>query len=209
MHTFFLGILLGWGAAIPIGPMNLEIVRRNLRFGTPYGLALGLGACSADLIYIVLLSMGALIILTHPIVLDIVTVLGSFVLAWFGIMALRTKTKVNNIETGADNTTALQTTYAWWRHVSEGLLMTLVNPYTILFWSSVSTQIANVAHAGTGSSYLAIIGVIIGTTSWIIVLNATLHHTRHRLSAKTMHYLNMAGGLILLGFAVLGIWRVL
>ncbi len=32
-HLLF-GLLLGWGAAIPIGPMNLEIIRRNLRYGT-------------------------------------------------------------------------------------------------------------------------------------------------------------------------------
>jgi threonine/homoserine/homoserine lactone efflux protein len=42
MHLLLFGILLGMGAAIPIGPINLEIIRRNLRFGTSFGIATGM-----------------------------------------------------------------------------------------------------------------------------------------------------------------------
>ncbi len=34
MHFLIFGLLLGLGAAIPIGPVNLEIIRRNLKDGT-------------------------------------------------------------------------------------------------------------------------------------------------------------------------------
>jgi len=94
-HLLFLGVILGWGAAIPIGPMNLEMARRNLRFGTSYGFALGLGACTADLTYIVLITSGALVLLHHPLTLKIVGVVGAFVLAWFGLQAIKTSVDVS------------------------------------------------------------------------------------------------------------------
>src|SRR5688500_17340934 len=89
MHFLLMGILLGMGAAIPIGPVNLEIIRRNLRFGTPYGIVLGLGACTADVTYLFLLSIGALSLLQYPHVLKTFGLGGSLLLAWFAISAFR------------------------------------------------------------------------------------------------------------------------
>ena len=69
LNLFIFGLFLGWGAAIPIGAINLEIIRRNLRFSTASGLAFGLGACVADVTYLVLLSVGILQFLNYPFVL--------------------------------------------------------------------------------------------------------------------------------------------
>ena len=78
MHLFILGLILGWGAAIPIGPINLEIIRRHLSFGMIFGIAYGLGACIADLCYLILLMSGALILLQHPLVLKIIGIIEVF-----------------------------------------------------------------------------------------------------------------------------------
>ena len=42
--TFARGILLGWGVAVPLGPVNVEIARRTLRRGFRAGFFLGMGA---------------------------------------------------------------------------------------------------------------------------------------------------------------------
>lgn len=206
LHQIIFGLLLGWGAAIPIGPMNLEIIRRNLQLGTPYGIALGLGACSADLTYIVLMSVGALAILSHAFVLKIIGILGGLILAWFGFSALRMQSQ--NL---AEKTTSTENNRKTplWRHTFEGYLLTLLNPFTVLFWSSVSAQIAVNASKHANSTLFAAIGVLLGTFSWICGLNTVLHFTRHKLSERHMHYLNIAGGCILLIFAALGLWRAL
>lgn len=57
VHVYFLGVLVGFGVAIPIGPMNLEIIRRNLNFGLSSGLSFGVGIISADLTYLLLLNL--------------------------------------------------------------------------------------------------------------------------------------------------------
>lgn len=201
LHQIAFGLLLGWGVAIPMGPVNFEIIRRNLRLGTLYGIALGLGACCADVTYLTLLSLSTLVVLTHPITLKVVGILGSLILAWFGISALRMKSA------GPQEKTSIKH-YPAWRHLIEGYFMTLLSPFTILLWASLSTQVAIFAHKTGGSILLTAIGVFLGTLSWMSALNIFLHFTRHRLPARAVHLLNRLGGIILLGYAVYGLARV-
>ncbi len=204
-HLVF-GLMLGWGAAIPIGPMNLEIIRRNLKYGSLYGVALGIGACTADVTYIILLALGALTILHYAIVLKIVGILGSLVLAWFGYSAL--KLNSNKLDQQPNRLTSPQNT-ALWLHTRDGYILTLINPYTILFWSSVSSQIAVMSQNSHLPLFYASVGVLIATLSWVISLNIVLNFTKHRLSSKTMQLFNYFGGVLLLLFAVLGLWHSL
>jgi len=200
MDLFTFGIFLGLGAAIPIGPVNLEIIRRNLHYGTSYGTALGLGACTADLTYLILLCVGALSLLEYPVVLRLIGFLGSLILGWFAILAFRsttTQAKEHKVPR------------AVWKHFIEGYGITLVNPYTILFWASVTSQISLAASTHENILILAGLGVIIGTVSWVFFLNIITHVTRHRLNATAIKWLNYLGGFILLGFAITGLIRVI
>jgi L-lysine exporter family protein LysE/ArgO len=197
MNFVLIGILLGFGAAVPIGPVNLEIIRRNLHYGTAYGIALGLGACTADVTYLVLLSFGVLSFLNEPQILKYVGIGGSLILAWFAYGAFKTNTTV---------VTKHAPTPSLLRYLLEGFIITLLNPITILFWASISSQISII---GLDNSLYAILltglGVMIGTITWILSLNTALHFTRHRLNARTMQLLNYLGGIILLGFSLFGL----
>lgn len=200
MHLFFFGLLLGFGAAVPIGPINLELIRRNLRFGTIYGIATGLGACFADLTYLVLLCLGALTLLQHPTVLRVIGLVGSFILAWFALQAFKMHARDKSHQLAAPSI---------WRYGVEGYMMTLVNPMTILFWGSVSSQISLQAITNNFAIVLAGSGVLIGTISWVVSLNIFIHFTRHKLSNNVIKWLNYIGGMILLLFAILGFIRAL
>lgn len=199
LHTFFVGLLLGWGAAIPIGPINLEITRRNLKFGTSIGISTGLGACTADLTFLILLCSGVLVFLQYPSVLRVFGLMGSLILFWFGIVTMRQKILDYNSEINPKNSLI--------RNGIEGYLMTLLNPFTILFWASVSAQLSIVTANLDHAILYAGTGVIFGTVSWVFFLNFVLHHTRHRLSPKLMHRLNFCGGLILIAFAIFGLFH--
>lgn len=204
LHLFFYAIALGLGAAIPIGPINLEIIRRNLQFGTRSGVLLGLGASCTDLTYVLLLSLGALAILSHTIALAVVGFIGALVLAWFGVSAFRMKpTKAK------DNTSSNDSRKPAFQHWRDGYLMTALNPMTVIFWSSVSSQVASLSSSNHYALLEMAAGVIIGAFSWALSLNAVLHHTRHRISPKIMGALNKLGGLLLILFAVYGIVHTL
>lgn len=201
MHFLWIGILLGMGVAIPIGPVNLEMIRRNLRFGTPYGIVLGLGACSADITYLSLLCFGALSLLQYPQVLKIFGLGGSALLAWFALSAFRTPVSPK---------TEVVRQPSLLHYSIEGYLITLFNPFTILFWASLSSNISIVAMGHhLNAIILTGLGVTIGTVGWVISLNTILHFTRHRLTSKVMTLLNYSGGFILLGFAINGFIKAL
>lgn len=199
MKLLLLGLLLGMGAAIPIGPVNLEIIRRNLRFGTPYGLATGIGACTADVTYLVLLCAGALTLLQYPEVLKITGLIGALVLGWFGISALRSK---------LTDTPDRNSFPSLWKYTFDGYVITLINPYTILFWASVSSQLSIAASENEYAIFLTGTGVIIGTVGWVVLLNLLIHYTRHRLNTTAIKWLNYTGGIILLSFAAMGLYQV-
>lgn len=195
LQTFILGLLLGLGAAVPMGPVNIEIMRRNLTYGWSAGFTLGLGACAADLCYILVLSLGLLSILHYPLILGSLGMAGSLVLAWFAYGAFRLSTTPSNGHEVPRKSPS--------RSFIEGLAMTLVNPFTVLFWVSVSAQLASLSgqHHQIG---FAAAGVILGTLSWITVYNAMLHMTRRRITPRIRKILNVIAGLVLVGFAVYG-----
>lgn len=200
-HFILIGILLGWGAAIPIGPMNLEIIRRNLTLKTRYGVGFGLGACSADVTYLVLLAFGAILILSHPEVIRVIGVIGALILLWFGIGAWR-------MPLGQLDQNLVNANQSIAKHWLEGYVMTLLNPMTILFWASVSAQLATLSQQGLPTLVAVGLGVIIGTVSWVFGLNSLIHITRHKIPDSWMQYLNRIGGVLLIGFAVVCLVRV-
>lgn len=200
IHSLLFGLLLGYGAAIPLGPMNLEIIRRNLVLGPRFGVAFGLGACSVDLVYLTILSLGMINALTHTVLLKIVTLLGSCIIGWFALNAFRAK----NTQSSSGIATPQKIKHPI-AHYSQGFIMTLINPITILFWASVSSQITGLIHQQHGSILLAGMGVLLGTVSWVIFINTTLKLTRHKFSDTAMLWINRIGGIILAGFAFAGI----
>ena len=201
LKHIIMGLILGWGAAIPLGPLNIEIIRRNLRYGFSQGFALGLGACSVDITYLIIISYGMILILTHTLILKIVSVVGALVLGWFGIQALRMKSEDGNTlnQNNKDLKQNLLT------HYIQGYILTFVNPYTILFWSSISSQVVLYNRHEPHALLWTGLGVLVGTVSWATSLNVVIHVIRHKISAKIMHRLNIIGGIILLGFAVYGL----
>lgn len=203
IHFILLGILLGFGVAIPIGPMNLEMMRRNLRFGTRYGVAFGCGVSSADLLYLILLATGSLGLLQYPPILTTIGIVGSLILIGFGISTLRMQPINTTVTVEQPIRRSLGINYF------HGLLMTFVNPFTVIFWASVNSQIIVVTEQHVPAIVLTGCGVLIGTMSWIIIFNTLLHITKHKLSNRVIHYMNNSGGIIIILFGLFGLTKIL
>lgn len=200
LSLFFYGVLLGLGAAMPVGPVNLEIIRRNLSFGLRAGVFLGMGAACTDLTYIVILSIGAIAVIMHPHILNAIAVIGALILVWFAYGAFKMAAQHNNQQQEIYR----QRDKHPIRHLVDGYLMTLINPMTIIFWTSVSSQVALLAHQ-SHHFIITAVGVIVGAFGWALSLNTVLHITRHKISERKLMWINIIGGIILLGFAVFGL----
>jgi len=200
------GCLLGIGAAAPVGPVNVEIARRTLKRGLRAGFALGCGAVTVDVSYAVVASLSLGSMMKNLWALRIVGLCGAAILAWLGIASLRGAFAVAPIaEANPDSAPQPQAQ----RNYLTGLLMTAVNPMTLVFWFAVvpGTVPAGAAHPVRDLLFVCV-GVFLATIGWVIGFAGTLAFLGSFGKQKWVRIVDAAGGVILLAFAAFAIWRV-
>lgn len=202
----FKGLLLGIGAAAPIGPVNVEIARRTLRGGFWCGMALGCGAVTVDVCYAILISLSLGPQLEHPRIRLALGIGGSILLAYLGILCLRSAWR----RTAATDMGGEAPPQHLARSYVTGLLMTALNPMTLGFWLvAVPALIGNsTSHPGRELPLLCL-GVFLATFGWVCFFAGTLSVLRRGLGSRALVTADVAGGGILLAFAAMAIGRVL
>jgi L-lysine exporter family protein LysE/ArgO len=200
--TLWKGILLGLGAAAPIGPVNVEIARRSLRGGYWCGVLLGAGAVTIDGLYVVLAAMSVRLYLDYPMVETTVALLGAGLLIYLGVNCLRS---VRRVLRAGDLTAAEEPPR---RNYLTGVVMTATNPMTLAFWFVVIPAIGSISSEDRRHTIGLTLGVMIGALSWVMFFVGLMSLAGRNSKRFTMVAADLAGGIMLLGFAVLPIWRI-
>lgn len=203
MKPLFLGLIVGIAGAIPLGPINIEMIRRSIKYGFMSGLVLGLGACLADLTYLFSLSTGIFTVINKPVILKWIGIIGSIIVAFFGLMILKEKNTNQLLKKPFQNSKNL------FKQVLEGYAIALINPFIIVFWFSLSSQIAVISNNSFISMMSAGVGVMISILFWTFALSFITSITRTKISDKWLKRINVFGGLTLIGLAVFGLFRSL
>ncbi|HEV8401444.1 MAG TPA: LysE family transporter, partial [Candidatus Limnocylindrales bacterium] len=82
--------------------------------------------------------------------------------------------------------------------------LTLANPMTILSFGALFAGLGVTSGAG-GDAALVVVGVLLGSTTWWIVLTSVVGAARSRVTAAWIHRINLASGLVIGGFAIVAI----
>ena len=193
MDSFIQGLMLGYGVALPIGPLMILIIQYSLR-GFKYGLSLGLGAMSADLIFFALLSFGILKFAQNDLVLKILGGFGACFLLYLAYTIFKSAHKIqvngaNNAKNGAQNVL---------KGFIKGFLLNGINPFVLIFWLSVSSFVAT-----TKSASLAMLGVVIGIFSTIFAVALSVSHFGRAMSVRTARLITQGSALLVAFFALL------
>jgi L-lysine exporter family protein LysE/ArgO len=200
------GCLLGIGAAAPVGPVNVEIARRTLKRGFRAGFALGCGAVTVDVTYAVLASLSLGSVVQNRWALRIIGLCGAAILAWLGFSSLRSAFNVTPIADAQPDAAAPPHSR---RNYLTGLLMTAVNPMTLVFWFAVVPSTVPPASEHPVRDLLVVcVGVFLATIAWVIGFAGTLAFLGSFGKQKWVRIVDAAGGVILLAFAAFAIWRV-
>ena len=198
MLMLWKGILLGLGAAVPIGPVNVEIARRALRHGFRGGFFVGCGAVTVDMGYAVLASLSVRPFLDRPRVLATLGMAGALLLAYLGMGCLISASRFgpNRLQEGSPIAKAH-------RGYVTGLLMTSLNPMTLAFWFVVVPGVAGQLSSNPGRDLPLICGgVFLGAFSWVCFFSLLMSSMRRATGGmRGMRIADAAGGLMLLGFA--------
>lgn len=204
------GMGVGVGLAAPIGPINVEIVRRGLRGGFRAGWLVGLGAVSADTIYCALIVSGAAPIADSARLRVPLFLAGALVLLVLGVGSLRSAATDKDAN-GRGSPPSGRRSYV------AGFLMAVANPMGIVYWLSIGGALvaSAVERAGPEGAPLLIGGVFVGIVCWVSVLSGLTRAGRRFVSAAFLRWTTALSGVLLVGFglyfAVKGLqgWREL
>ncbi len=193
------GIGLGLAIAAPIGPVNIEIIRRGLRNGFLPAFLVGCGSTSADLFYVLLVYLGVAPLSRQPffrIPLDAAAAVVLGVLAWQsyrearGLVSLPGDAAARAGDTGRSA-------------LASGFLITLTNPMTIVFYFSLfGGAVARLHDAPRSIHLLYVASVILGCLIWSFLLAALLGWGHKRLGPRAIRAIGAGSALALAYFAV-------
>jgi threonine/homoserine/homoserine lactone efflux protein len=191
------GFVLGFTIAAAVGPISLLVIRRTLAEGRLYGLVSGLGVATADATYGAIAAFG-LSAITEALVnaRQVLGLVGGVFLLWLAWQTVR------SAPTEAATVTARRGGYAGAYLSILGL--TMANPMTILSFAALFAGLG-VTSGATGDAALVVLGVLLGSTAWWVVLTTVIGTLRTRATPLWIHRINLVSGVVIGAFAIVAI----
>ncbi|CAM3741494.1 LysE family transporter [Mesobacillus zeae] len=195
MSIFFGYIFLGLSLAAPIGPVNAAQMDKGIRSGFLHAWLLGLGAVTADIVYMLAVYMGVVRFLETPLIQTFLWLFGSFVLLYTGIESVAGAGKI----VMRDNKDESKS-----KSFISGFLMSISNPLTILFWLGIYGSVLAKAASSYGTSELVLYSsaIILGLVTWDIVMAAISSSFRKLLTVRILTWISVLSGISLIAFAI-------
>ncbi len=189
----------GWLVAAPIGPVNLEIIRRGLQHNLLSGFLVGFGACCIDATYLSIFSAGLGTVLQIEWVRTLAFFVGGIFLCWIGVGALLGARAFQSPIVEGDAPEEKPGRFATGPLGSfvVGLGLTAANPMTIAFWSALSLEFSEFP---LWQRFLASACVLAGCFSWVTLLIGILAFARQWVGPKLFAVVTFAGGVCVLFF---------
>lgn len=190
--SFVEGFLLGLGAAVPLGPINILIMNEAIK-EYKNGVMIGLGAMSSDITYLFLIFFGVLIYINQPEILATLSVVGGLFLIYLAYMIFKNRDNKIDVSGEKVDSSSLIKLYL------KGFALTFINPYTIGFWLSTSGYIAS----KDLNPLVTLLGMLSAILLWITLMPYFVHKSKHKISHKVSHWINIFSAFILLSFGII------
>ncbi len=194
MNLFLEGIAVGFSIAAPVGAIGFLCIQQTLKGGIPLGIASGLGAATADMMYGILVALGLkatqTLLLAYKLPL---TLVGGLFLCFLGLKKIFSQPKsIDTKETvQGDLLWAFVTTF----------FLTLTNPATILDFMALFTGL-NIDVSGYQESLRFVGGVFMGSALWWFILCFAVGIFRKKVSVTMLRYINYVAGIAIFSFGV-------
>jgi threonine/homoserine/homoserine lactone efflux protein len=189
-------IVLGITLAAPVGPVNIEIIKRGLKHGFYPAFLLSLGAVSADATYLLAVYFGLCGFIHIPLVKTGIWIAGAFVLVYLGSLSI--KEYFGRIDFQRTNARANRSSFA------AGYLITLSNPMTIVWWVGIFGAVIGGSFQGTSKTLTLLNSfmIIVGALLWFFGLCLLLHWGKRFINEKNMRYVSLFAGVAIFGFGL-------
>lgn len=198
----FLGFFIGLIAAIPIGPVNLLVVRRTLAYDPLHGFMSGLGAVMADAVYASITGFGftalAQLIKGHSTTLQVV---GGLMLFFFGARMYVAPPNIR-LENGDQQNESKALPLL--RAIMSTFALAVTNPATLLAFTAMFAGVAGLVGQEAsfyGAAFL-VVGVLAGSTFWWFALTTITGLFHRHIDERVMTIINKVSGVIVTAFGI-------
>ena len=203
-YTLVQNILLGLTLAAPIGPVNLEIIKRGLNSGFQQAFLTGAGAMCADTTYLILIFFGLTSFLNFAFMKIFLGIAGSIILIYLGMMSAKeffrkadaTENKPHRL---------FKTSFV------TGYVLAISSPMTIVWWTGVfGALLAAQTHTQTTiSAFFSCLSILLGCFLWVFSLAAALHWGKKIINEKITRFISFFAGLFLILFGIYFLYRAI
>ena len=185
-----LGFLIGFPIAASPGPIFFLVLRRTLARGWRSGLISGVGVATGDAIYAALAAFGVGAV-TNLLVAERrwISLVGGIGLVIIGVRTIVGRSSPTLPTRGRDVSTYVST-----------VALTLSNPATILSFAAVFAGLGLRVSSGWPSASALVVGVMLGSVLWWVVLTAIVAAARERLTAPITRAIAVVSGVAIVAF---------
>ena len=193
------GIAIGLAMSVPLGPVNLIVIRTALRHELKVAFLAGLGGVLADVVIAGIAAYGiqsiAHLILNYAEVLQIASGLLLIVL---GIRTARTHFSASDL-TSSPHSARFGLTFS----------LSVTNPGLALGYLAIFSSLSGALALGL-TPYrpaIVIIGIALGGALWWLLLSFFIGRLRTRLGPSTLDLINRWSGILVAAFGFLLLWK--
>lgn len=190
--------LLGFIAAIPVGPIQIEVMRRSINGHLKSSLMVILGAFLSDIIYGAIAFFGIAPFIRERMVMAVFWLGGGLIMGFLGVLAIR-----NSLRPGEFDHNSKHLKKKRWAFLG-GLSLSGTNPMMILWWLLGERLFREVGLIHDFNAEVAVTFLIaggLGLASYLSTLSFFLYWAKRFISESKIRHINLGFGIVLLCIA--------
>lgn len=203
--SIFDGVLIGFAASVPLGPIGVLCIQRTLQRGRLSGFISGLGAALSDTLYAIIagFSISYVVAFIEEQIFWL-QIFGAGILLLLGIRIFRSNPAVQLRKQRKRKSTLIH-------DFGSTFLITISNPLAVfLFIAFFASFRAVNPNTDIWGQLILIGGVFIGAASWWLILTSIVSLFRSVVNLRRLFWINKIAGaaIIIFVIVVLLLWLV-
>lgn len=187
--------LLGFIAAIPGGPIQIEVMRRSINGHLKAALMVILGAFVSDVVYGSIAFFGITPFLRERMVMAVFWLGGSLILILLGVLTIR-----NTLNPRDPDTQSKYLIKKRWSFLG-GLSLSGTNPMMILWWLLGARIFVDIGLIDVFTHRIAAFFLLagsLGLAGYLVLLSLALYWAKRFITIKRMRQINLGFGIVLI-----------
>jgi threonine/homoserine/homoserine lactone efflux protein len=204
-NEFFDGMIVGFSASVPLGPIGVLCIQRTLQRGRWAGFVSGLGAAFSDTIYAVIAGFSLSYIVSFIEERFFwIQIFGAIILIFLGVYIFRSNPAVQLRRQRQRRGNLFQ-------DFVSTFLLTLSNPLAVFLFIAFFAGFRVVdLSSGLIGQMILITGVFLGAATWWFILTSVVGFFRSVVNLRRLYWINKIAGAAIIILVIVGmmVWMI-